>query len=202
MNKWWNYRFRIVWPEGQVPRWWIDILLIDVVVRPVLSELRGDIPFWRFHRRADRRDEKGHEFTFSCYIQDATAHKIHERFLSDQTVARLENENLLERYYNNIEDITDPTWPVEVQNSWPMFIMGVSDMLLELVAQVKSTMPNTDLSRPIDEIERYYSNLNDRISTIWQRYGSHAFFHHINALFGYEPVAARPRRVDGVLAVF
>lgn len=80
--------------------------------------------------------------------------------------------------------------------------MGVSDMLLELVAQVKSTMPDTDLSGPISEIQRYYSNLNDRISIIWRRYGSHAFFHHINALFGYEPVAARPRTIKGILATF
>jgi hypothetical protein len=42
----------------------------------------------------------------------------------------------------------------------------------------------------------------DKLNAFWQRSASHAFFHHINALFGYVPLITQPRQIQGLFASF
>lgn len=208
MNKWWHFRFRINWPENQF-RQWIDILIFDTIVRQILIENRKKISLWRVHRRAVR-DQEGHQFTFLCYSQNKTAQLINKKIISSSALIKLKNAKLLEKYFweeeerdknnkTNIEDTSDKDWPIEIQRSWPFFIMGVSEMLLELIEQIKENTLPPDLSIPINSIESYYSKLNNRLSYIWQYNGQHAFFHHINALFGYVPLLVKPRTFSGII---
>ncbi len=204
MNKWWHFWFRINWPENQL-RWWIDIFIFDTIVRQILIENREEIYLWRVHRRATR-DQEGHQFTFLCYSQDKTAQLINKKIISSSALIKLKNAKLLEKYFwkeeeqdknnkTNIEDTSDESWPIEIQRSWPFFIMGVSEMLLKLIEKIKENTPLPDLSIPINSIESYYMKLNDKLSNIWLNNGQHAFFHHINALFGYVPLLVKPRSV-------
>jgi len=204
MNKWWHFRFRINWPENQLWQW-IDIFIFDTIVRQILMENRKKISLWRVHRRA-KRDQEGHQFTFLCYSQDKTAQLINKKIISSSTLIKLKNAKLLEKYFweeeereknnkTNIEDTSDKDWPIEIQRSWPFFIMGVSEMLLKLIEQIKENTQLPDLSIPINSIESYYIKLNDKLSNIWLNNGQHAFFHHINALFGYVPLLVKPRSV-------
>jgi len=76
-------------------------------------------------------------------------------------------------------------------------------MLLNLIGALnKYIKPDINKTSNISEIEKFYIELEKRLTEIWQRHGSHAFFHHINAIFGYVPLLAKPRSFDGILASF
>jgi hypothetical protein len=86
-----------------------------------------------------------------------------------------------------ISATSDHNWPASVRNSWPYFIMGVSLMWLELVEQ---TVDPHELAsrRGIRDRLEYYKEMNERITALWRQVGRHALFHHINAIYGYEPL--------------
>ncbi len=63
--------------------------------------------------------------------------------------------------------------------------MGVSATWLQLInQQINETLSNLDL----DKLLLKYRDINKKINQIWYKEGQHAFFHHLNALFGYEPL--------------
>jgi len=282
MNKWYNFRFRILTLENESPRWWVDIFIMDTIARKVLLETK--ILLWRFHRRTGI-DETGHQLTFHCYTDDALAESINESIKQSGEFNFLQRHRLLRIYYcdeavalfsqqkynellekfphveavlkpfkevdeqvesfkkpkndmvyiycweipdvkkkelgnetineimkhaeeakQNIEDTSDKTWSVELQKSWPYYINGVSQMLLELMrhlkTQVPGKMPSITSNPPLNEVESFYIDLNNRLMAAWQNEGSHAFFHHINALFGHVPLIAQPRTITGMFATF
>ena len=84
---------------------------------------------------------------------------------------------------------SDTTWPPEIRNSWPWFIMGVSQTWLSLIRQVTAEQPLDDTSP--DALLDYYRSVNDRVSALWRVHGQHAYLHHLNALFGYELLIIR-----------
>ena len=215
MKKWNNFRFKIDWDVNQNPKWWIDLFILDDIVRKVLLEHRDEIELWRVHRMADI-DSARHQLTFLCYATDKTAKSIDTLIAAKDTLKVLIDNNLLQKYFweeklmenskTNIQNGSDESWPIELQNSWPIFIQGVSEMLLELIAQFKNqiTAEGQPLhsSAKISSIESYYLNLEKRLLTLWNRNGCHGFFHHINALFGYAPLVIYPRNISGIIASF
>ncbi len=64
--------------------------------------------------------------------------------------------------------------------------MGASVMWLGLINQYIDASGATD--RDFDELVDDYDNVDEAIGEIWQSEGQHAFLHHLNALFGYEPM--------------
>ena len=66
--------------------------------------------------------------------------------------------------------------------------MGVSQMWLNLIAQVAGDNLRSDPPLSIEEIEAFYKQVNQTVTDLWQKQGRHAFMHHLNALFGYEPM--------------
>jgi hypothetical protein len=88
----------------------------------------------------------------------------------------------------NIEDTSDKNWPVSIQKAWPYYIMGVSQMWLNLIAQVADDDLKSDPPSSIEEMETFYKQVNETVTDLWQKQGRHAFMHHLNALFGYEPL--------------
>jgi hypothetical protein len=201
MTTWYHFQLRFEHPA----KWWIDIYLIDTVFRNIIAEHRNELKLWRFHRRS-APNEKGHQFSFLCYINETNVSQIESDIFEHPSVVFLDQNDLLLNKLNdncgsNFEDTSDPNWPIEIQKSWPYYIMGVSEMLLNLIEQIKQSHSSYD-DNDISSVESYYVELNNKLIDVWYHEGSHVFLHHLNALFGYFPLIARPQQVDGMNVIF
>src|SRR3990172_8483737 len=166
---WWYALYRIAWPEGAEPDWRIDLLLADAVIKPVLHDHRRQIRYWRFHRRASR-DDAGHQFSFIFYADKDTAGRVYAALASDTLSGKLVEKNILQKvitdnlennHLGGVQDTSDKNWSETLQNAWPAYIMGVSDMWLQLIGQnVGKDAPDAD----IDNLLQKYGNANDRIT--------------------------------------
>lgn len=201
----------MTWPEGEPAQMWIDILLLDTLIRDVLGRYRKDLLLWRIHRRADTQDTAGHQFTFLTYTEEQVAAAIDEEIKAGSDLRALKNHNLLREYFleremgtdiDRIEGTSDKSWVLEVQKSWPYYIMGVSEMLLDLVHQLKRGAKAPALDSEIDQLRSFYFQLNNELYGIWQHQGSHAFLHHLNALFGYISMITTPGVVKSLILSF
>ena len=64
--------------------------------------------------------------------------------------------------------------------------MGVSAMWLSLINQVAAESAFTGDGGA--DLIAEYRKINEKITLIWRNEAKHALFHHLNALFGYEPL--------------
>ena len=193
---WWWARFHMLWPPDEATSWHVDLILAHQIVLPVLQRHQDEIDLWRFHRRA-ARDEHGHRFSFLFYASPATAFDIFHALMNDPLLDRLKYSGLiLEEVYDdpgviakpNIEDTSDSRWPDVVRRNWPYYIMGVSRMWINMVAEIAARQSDGDHLATIPELVAFYQNVNLSLSEMWREDGRHAFLHHLNALFGYEPL--------------
>jgi hypothetical protein len=195
-NGWWYARFRINWPPETDPIWYMDLYLAHQVVLPLLQAHQNDIQLWRFHRRS-ARDGAGRQFSFIFYASPRTARNIFQTLQSDPMVSDMKSTGVIDDVVcddpakltrPNIEDTSDKNWPVSIQKTWPYYIMGVSQMWLNLIAQVADDDMKSDSPSSIKEIEAFYKQVEETMTDLWQKQGRHAFMHHLNALFGYKPL--------------
>lgn len=202
---WWYARFAMNWPESREPSWYLDPLLAHRVISPVLERYRGEIRLWRFHRRA-ARDQAGHQFSFIIYSSPETARHVFAALQSNPLLGELKERGVLIReLYDdsspgtitrpNVEDTSDRHWPLSIQKSWPFYIQGVSEMWLNLVAEMAGALSPGKPAAGVDELLRFYETLNSAMNQLWRQEGQHAFLHHLNALFGYEPLMIREKRL-------
>jgi hypothetical protein len=198
---WWFARFQLQWPEEAPVNWYWDLLIAHKIVAPALEQFKGSIRLWRFHRRA-ARDQAGHQFSFIFYASAETAYQIFDALRSNALLAQMKSAGVvIAAIYDQpdeigkprIKDASDPSWPSAIQESWPYYIMGASQMWLSLIRETVAGMPppGTDLS--LDENEQLYKKVNAVITSLWETNGQHAFLHHLNALFGYEPIIYHER---------
>jgi len=191
---WWYARFRMDWPAGHSPEWATDLLLADGVVEPVLASHRSDIPLWRFHRCA-LRDNSGHQFSFIFFTNRKTAGQVFEQLRASRVLHELQKNGMVRKFLVDnvngarptaISATSDKNWSKPLQQAWPHYIMGVSAMWLSLINQVaaKSAFTGDGGTDLIAE----YRKINEKITLIWRNEAEHALFHHLNALFGYEPL--------------
>ena len=189
---WWYARFRIAWPE-QEPQWYLGTMLAAEVIAPVLKEHRRDIDLWRFHRRA-LHDGGEHLFSFIFYSSAATAEKIYQDIDKSKLLARLREEekvtwvgfdDLRKVNYPNREDTSDKNWPEIIQKTWPEFIMGASQMWLDLVCGIAEN------ERHVQTDEVLYSQVQTILTKMWMMQGRHIWLHHLNALYAYQPLLMR-----------
>jgi hypothetical protein len=195
-NGWWRVRFRMTWPPDTDPIWHMDLYLAHQVIMPILAKYKDDIPLWRFHRRSNR-DQEGRRFTFWFYSAAVTAQEIFDGLRLDPIVNNCLSAGVIDavKYDNptknirpNIEDASDKKWPVSIQKTWPYYITGVSQMWLNLVAEVANQNLKEDRPESVEEIKQFYSQVSENVTGLWQKEGRHAFLHHLNAVFGYEPL--------------
>lgn len=200
---WWHAQFRMQWPQEEEPSWHLDLLIAHKIVAPVLLQYEDRILLWRFHRRAVR-DEAGHQFSFIFYASSETAYQVFERLRSSALLREMAYKGrLVEETYDNpnsiakpqIQDSSDPNWPSSIQKSWPYFIMGVSQMWLNLITETVADMPTAEAPLSLAEYEEFYKEVNATITSVWENSGRHAFLHHLNAIFGYKPVAFYEKRM-------
>lgn len=194
---WWHARFKVVWPPEIEPDWGADLLMAHRVVEPVLLQYADRIPLWRFHRRASR-DAAGHQFSFIFYSDKNTAAGVFSALQGSPLRMRLEAAGVVEAFltddvaaakHSDVSDTSDAHWSEPLQKSWPLYIMGVSAMWLDLIRQFAG--PGEDSLRPVEEILHQYRQIDRAISRIWREEGQHALLHHLNAIFGYEPLMIR-----------
>lgn len=206
MNRWYRFCFRFHLADGNNPRWWLDLAILDTVVRRVLAEERADLEFWRVHRRSDPRDDTGHQFTFLAYTHEAVAERIDRTMQHSELLHTLEAAQLLREYQlvreggddiHLVEGTSDKNWPTEIRRAWPYYIMGASWMLLDLVRQLKRGTETPESSKGIGALEIHYDRIATLMAGMWQKYGSRAYLHQLNALFAYQPLVVRP--LDGAL---
>jgi hypothetical protein len=200
---WWYARFRMEWPEGADPAWHRDLLIAHRVVKPVLDRHAQDIALWRFHRRA-ARDEAGHQFSFIFYASAGTARRV---FLGISSNPLLEQANASGRAITvvcddpsagslpAVADASDPAWSAPLRQAWPYYLMGASQMWLDLVCRMARGDQPAGSPPTFDDLDERYAGTSADITALWQNEGRHAFLHHLNALFGYEPIVVVEKRL-------
>jgi hypothetical protein len=201
-NGWWHARFVMKWPEDKEPSWHMDLFLAREIVSPVLSEHKKHIVLWRFHRRASR-DEIGHQFSFIFYSSPETAREIYYGIKAHPRLEALKRAGIvMEDSYDdttrisepNIEDTSDLNWSSPIRKSWPYYMMGVSQMWLNLITEIAREISTETKPSSVQDIETFYQQVNASLRSSWREEGGHAFLHHLNALFEYEPVIIYEKR--------
>jgi hypothetical protein len=199
---WWFARGRMNWPEGSDPAWHLDLLAAHGIIKPVLDSHLPDIHLWRFHRRA-ARDAAGHQFSFIFFAAPETARKVYAGLSQSSTLALAQSAGrILEVVYDDtaaigrpaISDVSDPNWSAALRRAWPFYLMGASQMWLDLISGMSDGLPEAQTLPTFGDLDLRYAGINTAITTIWQNEGRHAFLHHLNALFGYEPVLIIEKR--------
>jgi hypothetical protein len=201
-NGWWYARFRMNWPPDTEPIWYMDLYLAHQIIWPILKVHQNDIPLWRFHRRA-ARDGAGRQFSFIFFATPQAARNIFQSIQSNALVDNMKFAGVIDDVvYDDpsklnrpkIEDTSDKNWPVSIQKTWPYYIMGASQMWLNLIAQIADDNMKNDSPSSIKEVESFYKQVDETITELWQRHGRHAFMHHLNALFEYKPLIYYEKR--------
>ncbi len=193
---WWYAQFCINWPEDTRPFMYVDLCLAHRVFLPVLREQNENISLWRFHRRA-ARDQAGHRFSFIFYAPPEVAEEIYGGLRDNSLLAEMYHAGLIiDITYDetavitrpHIEDTSDPNWSPHIQRSWPYFIMGVSQMWLASIAEIVEHEFPAYHPSSLDETLAFYQQVDETLTSLWQEEGRHSLLHHLNAIFGYEPV--------------
>ena len=128
-----------------------------------------------------------------------TAAEIGAAVDNDELVAWLQSQGMLEKTrlqrrgseeLGRLEETSDRGWPPEIQKSWPWFIMGASTAWL---MQVQTTSQEVGLpeSATFPQMQDHYREVSARINDQWRDFGQHAYFHHLSAIYGYQPVKIR-----------
>ncbi|MEJ2056912.1 MAG: hypothetical protein P8X39_03620 [Desulfofustis sp.] len=194
---WWRCQFKIAWPEQSRLDWSLDLLLAHAVVAPVLENHTDEISYWRFHRRA-ARDAAGHQFSFIFYSSPEAAASVYleieqstilQQALAAGHVEKVMTGDPAEPGFPDIEDTSDPNWSLDIQKTWPSFIMGVSALWLGLINESIEEPPDEAVN--IGALVEKYRQADARITELWRNEGQHAFLHHLNAVFGYHPLFVR-----------
>lgn len=190
----WQYiKLKFTWPEGHEPLWALDAVVADQVFYKILADRSEKIPLWRFHRRA-LRDSSGHQFDFIFYCSDECAKQVWDSVVSNSTYLTLKDRSLIEQSsWDSLEmpggqmlaATSDPTWSKKLQEAWPYFAMGVSATWLELVHSEYS--PHSEPSS-VKQLLADYRQAEQKVAETWSSSGQHAFFHHLSAMFGYQPL--------------
>ena len=200
---WWRAALRIK-PAKEAaeenvidPLWQVDLFLAHSVMAPILEKYHEDIILWRFHRRATS-DAVGHQFSFIFYSSPQIAKHVFEEVAASTLLedAKICGFITTEKYDDTtilnhpaISDTSDGNWSTITQKAWPYYIMGVSQMWLTMIDDIiKDNPPPAEDIQSINDLIDYYNEVNEVVKTLWRDEAQHAFLHHLNAAFGYEPM--------------
>ena len=200
---WWRVAIRIKSVEETEEEteveilWHVDLFLAHSVMAPIIRKNSEDITLWRFHRRA-MPDADGHQFSLALYTSAQTAKNIFEEIAGSTLLEKAKTSGFIisESFddtsvvtYPAISDTSDGDWSTITQKAWPYYIMGASQMWLAMIDDIiKDNPPPTEDIKSISDFLDYYKEVNDVVKTLWRDEAQHAFLHHLNALFGYEPM--------------
>ncbi len=201
---WWSVGYQMKWQEKTDPSWHLDMWVAHQVIAPVLAHHQDAIPLWRFHRRA-ARDQAGHLFRFKFYASQQIARTVYQALQASEQLLKLQQDGLIvnasyddlhDLQNPNIEDTSDRNWPLPIQQSWPYFMMGTSQMWLDLIDRVAQQVVAAPQGARLKSLDGFYQIVNQTIIGMWQKEGNHAFLHHLNGLFAYQPLVVYERRLQ------
>ena len=203
-HRWYYARFRMAWPAETEPRLFLDTLLAREVVAPVLAAHGSDIVLWRVHRRA-RRDDSGHQFSFIFYAAAAPANTIIAAISGSSALLRLKDAGVVATVTTGawggpggghpISATSDADWSDVMQRAWPLYIDGVSRLWLALVEEAAAAQGTTEAPADMDAWLAGYRDIDAAVTATWQNEGRHALLHHLNAIFGYQPIPVVEQRM-------
>ena len=194
---WWHIDFIMQWDREDAPDTFLDTLIADQICAPALASVGGHIRLWRFHRRFPP-DDIGHRLSLRVFTDEETARRLFEDVRSSSVLQWLESDDWVDSVYlarrerpegPPIAASSDPQWPPAIQASWPWFIMGVSQAWLALIKQVSAEEPFEGTSKW--SLLSHYQSVDESIDAQWRAFGQHAYLHHLNAIFAYEPLVIR-----------
>lgn len=192
---WWQLRFKLIWPEDDYPDFSRHLLIAEQLLLPTITAHEQQLPLWRFHRRASR-DAAGNQFSLIFYADEAVATQIADEISADPLTLWLRENGMIEKVFLTkrtteelglLEQTSDPEWPMEIQRSWPYFIMGASQAWLMLVQETSQEAGLTG-SVSYADLLAHYQQIDLAVNVQWAEYGQHAYLHHLNAIFGYQPL--------------
>jgi hypothetical protein len=199
-HAWHRACFRLQDNGQDAPDWSLDVLLAGEVAAPILHQHRAGIELWRFHRRA-ARDASGHQFSLWLYTDATTATTLFHDLRSHPLVRQLTDKGQLRELRAPCDGATDlagagassdPAWDPRLGKTWPYFIMGVSQHWLALIEAVEAELPQRDRNaNELPGLLERYRRISREIDDLWREQGQHAYLHHLNALFGYQPLLIR-----------
>jgi hypothetical protein len=194
--RWQRVRFYIQRNPAEPPQWHVDALLAHRLAAPLLERERPSIALWRFHRRA-AGDATGHSMSLLTQASPATNERICRSLLTAPLAVELRQAKVLDRTEceafpadraQRVEATSDPRWSDPLQRAWPYFIMGVSELWLRLIEEQARRLGGEAPAATLEQSLAHYQKVNEAVTETWQREGHHALLHHLNALFGYEPI--------------
>ena len=199
---WWQVGFHRNIQEDEEPAWYMDTLVANKIIKPILKRHKQQISLWRFHRRAVA-DNSGHQFSFIFYSKRNVAEEVYGLIKTNELVQNLLRENYIDRlsFFNingdarsEMEATSDKNWSIELQKAWPYFAMGVSQTWLQLVEEYVQQSNEAGSLGVAEQVEQY-QQISREIDALWEQEGGHAFLHHLNALFGYQELYIIERRL-------
>ncbi len=203
-RRWHVVRFRMAWAPDAAPQWFVDSLLAQEVVAPVLRRHGGNVSLWRFHRRA-RHDDAGHQFSFFFYAPSDPAIRISHAIEESLSLKRLQDAGIVASVSAGqwggpdggkaVSATSDANWSASMQRAWPMYIEGVSRLWLALIEAAKGATGVSETPEDMDTWLALYRDIDAAVIATWQEEGRHALLHHLNAIFGYEPIPVVERRL-------
>lgn len=194
MKNWNRLSFKIKWDRSSPARFFIDLILLDLLIKPAIDKFRSEIFSWTFHRSAAPNDPDGHMLKFNVYTDVEIAQKILD------FIKLHENYNLVKNYFeenelkimdigSNIEAIAGGVGASkEILKSWHYFMMGACDMYINLIEETKNKLAKTIDKNDQKQLESYYQDIQNDIASQWHEGGQHAFFHFLSEIFGYPPI--------------
>lgn len=189
---------KISWPEYEEPNWYVDLIIANEIISPILTKYESMIKFWRFHRRADRRSGR-HIFSFYFIAEKQICEKIKKSIKEKKIFKELINEGLIEKlpdgrlldaFYKRMFIVAK--WPDGIKDAWSYFILGASKTLLRLIKEFYDfnfrEYPEEEKPKSIGDMIILYKTISYQLSMHWKEYGNNLYLHHLNSLFAYEPV--------------
>lgn len=173
----------------------IHSLIANEILCPAIQRYgeNGDKIYpWRFHRLFWVQ-KRQHHFTFRfCADTDSQiSEEINKVIKSHSVYIEMNELGLLEGFDSSKKgpDGEPELWSEEINKCWPHFICGVSRAWLELIKTFeKSEKKKGTQPRNFKEMLIFYTNINDSIKDQWLTFGQHSMLHHLNAVFGYNPI--------------
>lgn len=195
--KWGHFQFRMKWDRVAPPEFPKDLLILDLIGAPIIEKYKkkGDIQFWRCHRRASH-DGDGQQFSLYVYTKPDISEKIKAEIEDNEIYKDLlkdghfEKELLFKIEGDSLEHFSDKTWDPFIGKTWPHFIQGTTEMLLNLIREIKNYLRSRGELKETN-LEGYicdYYKINYYVAKLWVNHFQSAFAHHLYAIFGYNPM--------------
>ena len=198
-----SYTWHVVWftlarARGESAPFYLDTLIAHRVIQPVLRQNQSAIALRRFHRRSGF-DRSGHRFSFIFYAPAEQAAAIVNAIEHNELLHTLSRSQHIQAQGHQeksdaVESTSDAHWPIEVQKSWPYFMYGASEAWLRLVDLQALEAQRTSVENEMESLEQmleFYRDVQQQVTELWRTTAAHAYMHHLNAIFAYEPIFLR-----------